>query len=690
MNFFLIFAVTSAIWQVKAFQRQYISRWNYGFQQLDVNGRSVRSIPQLHLIRPRLILGFTRLYQDRTNDEIMDGWLNDMIFSGDMHGYMNRYAKDLLCDEFVDYLNIRMSSTEDKDEKLSIAEVLHVVKDGFQETDGLGVDSRIVYENRLNQILFTAPNQRRYHINENLNDMTPGFVKYIKEELHETADNDSKVVIASILKLIGEIKGNDLLGGASVMLEQADASLGEDFAKETDHLDIYNTVNGVGGIGDRMERILGSLFCSQNDIMIDIFNHLHEIDMKFVDYLNKKASNTFDIEEKVALNSLKDTVKSVLDRISEIDGTDYRNMDDETELNIQSVKQKMLAVQAGKNFNDDNDDDDDAFNKQDTISIINTSDKYKFEIQYDKKDTFQKILNYILKRPMNESINDSIQKHYYLCDYEFMEMLKNEITVCLREGADIEAEQYSQIIAEINKVMVERIGGAQERLQCILANSNPESMESEIVAMARKNEIDEALVLLMEANLQQAANAGPQGEVAVKILKRLIQRANDERERKLPDEQRLLRALMRLDSSEERKGLLFEAFKSMKHMTDDQEFMKGEPMIKPPIFIRVVRQLIQSFGNADDFNIMGRAEVIIDEAQEVATELYGEGMTSRQQQEFMFNKKTVSVWDLGDFEDKAIMSGENVPWSNDSYDDKMPEDVLSEVASRKIGGIDGI
>ena len=84
---------------------------------------------------------------------------------------------------------------------------------------------------------------------------------------------------------------------------------------------------------------------------------------------------------------------------------------------------------------------------------------------------------------------------------------------------------------------------------------------------------------------------------------------------------------------------------------------------------------------------MGRAQGIVDEVQEVATELYGEGMTPQQQQRFMYEKKTLSVWDLANFEEQALMSGEEVPWRSDKYDDKDPEEVLGERV-KKIGGIE--
>ena len=110
------------------------------------------------------------------------------------------------------------------------------------------------------------------------------------------------------------------------------------------------------------------------------------------------------------------------------------------------------------------------------------------------------------------------------------------------------------------------------------------------------------------------------------------------------------------------RSLLSEAFKASKIMLEDGNFDEGPPLISPPMFINVVRQFIQSFGNIDGFNIMERALAVIDEAQIVATDLYGVGMTKRQQQQLMFEKKSISVWDLASYEEKSLLSGEEVPW----------------------------
>lgn len=186
-------------------------------------------------------------------------------------------------------------------------------------------------------------------------------------------------------------------------------------------------------------------------------------------------------------------------------------------------------------------------------------------------------------------------------------MLKLEADACFAEGADVEGQQYSDLLAEINRQMALKIGSAQVRLQQILSKGSVKAMESEVVAMVRRNEVDEALVLLIEANTQMAEAAG--AKPAADVLKSLSKRIIEEKERKLPDEQRLLRALMRENRTEKRKELLFEAFKPSKSMNQDGQIVSGAPLISPPLFINVVKQLLTNFGNADKLDIMGRAQV---------------------------------------------------------------------------------
>lgn len=491
--------------------------------------------------------------------------------------------------------------------------------------------------------------------------MTNGFVEFIQNELKSTEDQDGKVVLASVLQLIGNVKGSNFLGEQTALLKKADASLGEEYAKPE-----LSISSGVA-VGERNERILAALLFSERDIVEDVLNNLHEINEDFTKFLQDKIDGTKDMEERVGLGSLLDTITAILDRVKDVQGENIDTADEE--LSIDVVKQRMREVQSGTEL--------DESGRKKAAEM--------FSVQVEKKDTFMKILERFQNLPEGSDLVTAVEANYDLCDYEFMQMLKSEEQACYTEGADIEAKFYSELYDTIRQVMTNRIGSAQDKLAQILSKKTLPAMESEIVAMVRKNQIDEALILLIEANIQQAENNGAQQ--AADVLRKLNKRIQSEKEKQLPDETRLLRALMKISDSEERKGLLYNAFKPSKIMNSDSELEEGPPLISPPLFINTVKQFIQSFGNMEGFDIRNRALSIIDEAEIVATDIWGPGMTARDQQRLMWEKKSVSVWDLADYEHEAEMTGGDVPWRNDKYDTQSPEDVLSEKV-RRVGGSD--
>ena len=608
-------------------------------------------------------------------DEEMEVWLQDMMYSGDLLGFVRRRARDVVTLDFVEYVEERLELCQDEDEKGVLSEIFGLVSDKLKETEGL-VDSGVVFEKRLDSILFCAPNKRAELIKGiMLEEMSPAFIDYVQGQLKDTTDTDGKVVLASILQLIGQAKGGDYLGGAAAMLSLADASLGDQFKKAEGELD-FGATGGVvenkalGGVGDRNEQMLASLMFSQNDILEDVLNNLHEIDDRFCKFLQDKLDTTKDIEERSGLQSLLDTVTVVLDRVKEAQSEGGAGAAVDEELTMEQVKQRMQEVQMGAE-----------------VSTKSGGKEQKaFTVQKDKKDSFQSILRRFTGLADEEAVEQAVQANYELCDMEFMEMLKSEADACFVEGADAEGKQYNDLIAVIMRVMASRIDTAQQKLQRILSKKGVKAMESEVVAMVRKGEVDEALTLLIETNAQQADKAG--AKQAADVLRTLLKRISTEQERKLPDEQRLLRALLRQPDSEKRKELIYAGFKPVKSMNPETgNMVEGAPLISPPAFINMARQFILNFGNVEKMNLMEKVNAIIDEAQVVATELYGEGMSPRDQQKYMFEKNSVSVWDLANFEDMAMMSGEDIPWGNDKYDTMNPEDVLGERVKR-IGGSD--
>eukprot|EP01041_Mallomonas_annulata_P004841 gene4841-9645_t len=503
------------------------------------------------------------------SDESMGEILEEMFFSGDIEGFMRRRSKDVLQDDFISFLSRRVENCEDDEEKQAISDVLNSISGKMMLTDGLGENTELVFDTRLDKILFTNPNKRSQWVTDNAAELTPGFIEYIKTELKNTPDRDSKVVLASVLQLIGQNKGQDLLGSdASLLVVEPEVSF----------LNEAKSGLSEAALMDRNEQILAGLMFSSSDLLEDVLNNIQYIDNTFVRFLEKKIDASSDMEERVALKSLLETIVTVLERVKEAQGDSDVDVRD-NELSIAEVKQRMQEVQMGKGQG--------VSDKKGPVPV-----EQVFSVQTDQKATFMNVLQRFQDLPEGMTLSMAVDANYDLCDKEFMETLKAEIDDCRLQGADIEAEQFQALLDEISRTMVARMTNAQGKLQAILERgkgmgaAGVKAMETEIVALGRRKELDEALMLLMEANLQQAADAG--ATPVVDVFRRLIKRMIEERERNLPDEQRLLRQLLRLDDSEERKGLLYAAFKPTKTVTDDGGFREGPPIVAPPRFIEYV------------------------------------------------------------------------------------------------------
>ena len=257
----------------------------------------------------------------------------------------------MICEEFVDFLQKKVEKADDEDEKAAIQEALDMVKAGMDLTGGLGGSTDEIFEKRLDGILFIPPNQRKAHLEEISEDLSLSFIEYVQKEMNEAEDTDTKVVIATILKLIGEVKNDNVLGGASVLLSQADGSLGEEYEEKSTSPNDPNSFQSAFqqemGIANRNEQILAALMFSHNDIMEDILNNLHEIDERFTQFLEEKVTNSKDLDERVGLKSLLDTIKSVLERVKEVEEEGQGNEAIDTTMDMEQVKARMQEVQMG-------------------------------------------------------------------------------------------------------------------------------------------------------------------------------------------------------------------------------------------------------------------------------------------------------------------------------------------------------
>jgi hypothetical protein len=114
-------------------------------------------------------------------------------------------------------------------------------------------------------------------------------------------------------------------------------------------------------------------------------------------------------------------------------------------------------------------------------------------------------------------------------------------------------------------------------------------------------------------------------------------------------------------------GTAENAKKALDGQAPDQN--KPLPDVPPPDFINACKAVLINFGNlgSDDENrgdLASRIKKLAGEAEVVATRIYGKGMTTREQQDQMWEQQTTSIFDLETMELEAERNGEMAPWAN--------------------------
>ena len=115
---------------------------------------------------------------------------------------------------------------------------------------------------------------------------------------------------------------------------------------------------------------------------------------------------------------------------------------------------------------------------------------------------------------------------------------------------------------------------------------------------------------------------------------------------------------------------------------------KPMPEVPPPDFINACKAVLLNFGNLssddDRGDLSTRIKQIANEAEVVATRIYGKGMSLREQQDRMWKEQTTSIFDLETLEIEAEKRGETAPWANENDDDILPG--FDASGRMKIGG----
>jgi hypothetical protein len=250
---------------------------------------------------------------------------------------------------------------------------------------------------------------------------------------------------------------------------------------------------------------------------------------------------------------------------------------------------------------------------------------------------------------------NTIEKNYDKYNIEFLNVLEHRLTT---EKSDNTKLKLKNVHTTVKEIMQQRMIKAAEKFQELVMSSQ---IQEKINSMVKNKELDEPILLLMKSNLQQAEKAGSKN--AIRFFKNLIQWTQDCLDENLIPSKLLLRRLIREENKEKRKDILYEAFRTKKPMLlADGSKTSPMPEVKPPEFIGELETLQKNFGNIPE--IKSKVIAFTEEAEEVATSIYGESMTTKQQQEYMWNKRSISVFDLEKLELDAEKTGKQMPWES--------------------------
>lgn len=477
--------------------------------------------------------------------------------------------------------------------------------------------------------------------------------------------------------------------------------------------DDYNLMGsevvGDGGEGqnDQMfaafEMFLGELVFSTNDPRLDIVESYEQAtDPAFLEWMEEKAENSTDTEERLALKDLLNMIKDVKKKSELSQLREEREAQEAAAAEEKRVIEAEALAEEGRQMSNA-----DLLRKaQEIDSAAQATPEDRAEVTkesfYDQEITPEILMSYedTLKEllpPYKAGTTPAsvVKANYERFDAQFVKVLNAKAL----EGVEGAATLLETLAEEQSR----RIAKSTEQLKAVLGMGDPMRMEGLIVKMVREDQVDESFLLLLEANENQAREAGAMGPA--ELMKKLRMRAAEEKDKQASSKEiALIRKLLRTDDAAEREKILEDAFtpresllvagtaenaaKALDGETPDQE--QPMPDVPPPDFINACKAVMLNFGNLsyDDErgDLTSRMKQIASEAEVVATRIYGQGMSLRDQQDRAWKEQTTSIFDLEQMELEAVANGESAPWANQNDDGDMLLPGFDAQGKMQIGG----
>jgi len=317
------------------------------------------------------------------------------------------------------------------------------------------------------------------------------------------------------------------------------------------------------------DTFLAQLVFSTKDPRLDIMENLDlATDENWLTWLQKKIDRSRDAEEKVALRDLREMILDIKKRVElsrlaeereakerqelqqeegEEGNSDESTMDNkQVKLSNADVLRKARGIDTG-GISDTSSDGQGSFKQQQSNeSFLDTALTPEIRMSYD--ELLRKVLP---PYKPGDTAESAVYNNYDQMDAQFIKVLTERAN-----NGDADSEM---VLAALGKEQKKRLENAMDNIRSVLSMGDPMRMEGVIVKLAREGKIDEPFLLLLEANIKQAEEAGAAGPA--KIMRKLATRATEEKDKQSATKEiKLLRKLLRTEDPKEREALLEDAF----------------------------------------------------------------------------------------------------------------------------------
>lgn len=218
-------------------------------------------------------------------------------------------------------------------------------------------------------------------------------------------------------------------------------------------------------------------------------------------------------------------------------------------------------------------------------------------IQDNEKYMDQKNLILLEKfiSPATGNLTETANEYVNFCDESFSAFLNDRISHCESKTGKV---ALGRIRYELNVARQRKLIQADRILRGILKSGGILEMETKLRQHLRKAEIDMAFMVILQLNIEDAANSNAQK--AVEVMTRLGQIISEYQDTLVSAPVRLMRLLVRTEDPGVRKQMLRQ--KLILAPPPTQHRSAGQGALRPPVqpvYSAVASSILQAWGSAD-------------------------------------------------------------------------------------------